>query len=251
MMKKEKIYPTLLEAKRKGEKLLAILLDPDKTLLKDLPNLFQQIHLAKVDLILVGGSSVELGLADKLIEQIKVLSQIPVLLFPGDYTQITNHAEAILFLSLLSGRNPEYLIEQQVKAVPILEQCDLEIIPTGYILIDGGRESAVQRVSKTEPIPQNQIKKIVHTAKAGMYMGNKLIYLEAGSGAIDAVGKEIIKEVSTQVNIPVIVGGGIKNKVQLFEAFESGADVVVIGTAFEKDQTILKELIHKKDESFH
>ncbi|MFD1315268.1 geranylgeranylglyceryl/heptaprenylglyceryl phosphate synthase [Namhaeicola litoreus] len=248
---KERIYAHLLEAKKKQEKLLALLLDPDKVSLGEIPRLMKQIHLAEVDLLLVGGSTVELGFTEKLIEKIKVLSQIPIILFPGDYTQITNHADAILFLSLLSGRNPEYLIEQQMKAVPMLEKCDFEIIPTGYILIDGGHESAVQRVSKTLPIPQNQIEKIVHTAKAAMYLGNKLIYLEAGSGAINSVDKRIVKEVSTRVDIPVIVGGGIKNKSQLQEAYENGADVVVIGTAFENDQNVLQELSHKKDESIH
>jgi len=251
MKKMEKIYRTLLEAKKKGEKLLAILLDPDKISLEEVPDLMKQIRSAEVDLILVGGSTVELGLTEKLIERIKVLSRIPVILFPGDYTQITENADAILFLSLLSGRNPEYLIEQQLKAVPMLEKCDFEIIPTGYILIDGGRESAVQRVSETLPIPQNQIEKIVHTAKAAMYLGKQLIYLEAGSGAINSVDNEIIKQVSEQVQIPIIVGGGIKNKTQLLEAYENGADIVVIGTAFEKDHSVLHELILKKDESFH
>lgn len=251
MKKMHQIYPTLVEAKKKGEKLLAILLDPDKITLEEVPLLMKQIQSAEANLILVGGSTVELGLTERLIERIKVLSQIPVILFPGDYTQITEKADAILFLSLLSGRNPEYLIGQQLKAVPILEKCDLEIIPTGYILIDGGRESAVQRVSETLPIPQDQIEKIVHTAKAAMYLGKQLIYLEAGSGAINAVDKEIIKQVSEQVQIPIIVGGGIKNKTQLSAAYENGADLVVIGTAFEKDHAALQELIPKKDESFH
>ena len=251
MMKMHKIYPDLVEAKRKGEKLLAVLLDPDKISLAELPNLIKQIQSAEVDILLVGGSTVELGLTEKLIERIKALSLIPVILFPGDYTQITENADAILFLSLLSGRNPEYLIEQQLKAVPMLEKCDFEIIPTGYILIDGGRESAVQRVSETLPIPQNQVEKIVCTAKAAMYLGKQLVYLEAGSGAINSVDNEIIKQVSAQVDIPIIVGGGIKNRTQLLEAYENGADIVVIGTAFEKDHSVLHELILKKNESFH
>ncbi|MEN8187574.1 MAG: geranylgeranylglyceryl/heptaprenylglyceryl phosphate synthase, partial [Bacteroidota bacterium] len=164
-------------------------------------------------------------------------------LFPGDYTQITDEADAILFLSLLSGRNPEYLIEQQVKSVPFLQKSNLEIIPTGYILVDGGVETAVQKVSKTQPISQENKEDIMQTACAGMYLGNKLIYLEAGSGARDPVKPEIIKSVSQSLDIPLIVGGGIRNQKQLNEAYEKGADLVVIGTAFEENNQILNQIL--------
>ena len=167
---------------------------------------------------------------------------MPVLLFPGDAKQITNKADGILFLSLLSGRNPAFLIEQQIKAAPILQKTALEIIPTGYILIDGGKETAVQKVSNTKPIPQHNIKLILNTALAGEFSGKKIIYLEAGSGATTPVNKKIIKTVSDNLSIPLIVGGGIRSKKQLETAFNSGADLVVIGTAFEKDESFFYDL---------
>ncbi|HKJ07409.1 MAG TPA: geranylgeranylglyceryl/heptaprenylglyceryl phosphate synthase, partial [Flavobacteriaceae bacterium] len=159
----------------------------------------------------------------------------PIVLFPGDYTQITNEANALLFLSLLSGQNPEYLINQQIKAVPLLNKSTLEIIPTGYILIDGGTKSSVIKVSNTSPIAQNNIQQAVATAVAGQYKGKKLIYLEAGSGAKIPVNSELIKEVKSQLQIPLIVGGGIKTKKQLEKTYNCGADLVVIGTAFENN----------------
>ncbi|MCL4118038.1 UNVERIFIED_CONTAM: hypothetical protein GTU68_019428 [Idotea baltica] len=189
----------------------------------------------KADFIFVGGSTVENGATEKLVEALKKVTQIPIVLFPGDYTQISNKADAILFLSLISGNNPEYLIHQQVKSIPKLKNSSIEIIPTGYILIDGGVETSVQKVSKTKPIGQSEIEHILNTALAGQYAGKKLIYLEAGSGAKQAVNIEIIKQVKTILDIPLIVGGGIRTKQQLQNAFESGADLVVIGTAFEQD----------------
>ncbi|MFO7719432.1 MAG: geranylgeranylglyceryl/heptaprenylglyceryl phosphate synthase, partial [Gillisia sp.] len=160
----------------------------------------------------------------------------PVVLFPGDHTQITELADALLFLSLISGRNPEYLIEQQVKSVEKLRNSSLEIIPTGYILIDGGTNCAVHRVSNTRPIPQFEIETIVNTALAGQYSGKKLIYLEAGSGALISVSEEIISAVKKAIDIPLIVGGGIRSKQHLKRSYEAGADMVVIGTAFENGE---------------
>ena len=142
----------------------------------------------------------------------------------------------MLFLSLLSGRNPEYLIEQQIKAVPFLKNSNLEIIPTGYILIDGGTNSSVLKVSKTTPIPQNNIDLAISTSVAGMYKGKQLIYLEAGSGAKNSVNSAMIREVKNQLNIPLIVGGGIRTKEQLKNVYNCGADLAVIGTAFENNE---------------
>jgi len=156
-------------------------------------------------------------------------------LFPGDYSQLTNEADAVLFLSLLSGRNTEYLIGQQLKSVSFLQNASLEVISTGYILIDGGTISAVERVSETKPLTQSNSNAIVETALAGQYMGAKLIYLEAGSGARIAVQAEIISEVKKAIEIPLIVGGGIRTEEQKLIAYDAGADMVVMGTVFEEN----------------
>ena len=229
------VLNNIQNAAKKGTKLLAILLDPDKTHLDELTTILNRIQQLNADYIFVGGSTVANGLTDVFVEKIKALSNIPIVLFPGDFSQVTNKADALLFLSLLSGRNPEYLIEQQIKAVPYLKNSDLEIIPTGYILIDGGTQSSVLKVSKTMPISQKNIELAVATAVAGMYKGKQLIYLEAGSGAKIPVNENLISEVKKQLSIPLIVGGGIKTKQQLKNAYEHGADLIVIGTAFENN----------------
>lgn len=222
-------------AAKKGNKLLTILLDPDKTKIKALPAIVNRIENLKANFIFVGGSFVKNGTTENFVKALKKLTEIPIILFPGDYSQITNYADGILFLSLLSGRNPEYLIEQQIKAVPYLKNTSLEIIPTGYILIDGGVKSSVLKVSNTTPISQNNIDLVVNTAIAGEYKGKQLIYLEAGSGAKNPVNINLITTVKQQITIPLIVGGGIKTKQQIQTAFNSGADIVVIGNAFENN----------------
>ena len=184
--------------------------------------------------IVVGGSTVPHGRTKTVVDAIKLVTAKPVILFPGDSSQITSSADALLFLSLLSGRNPEYLIGQQVKAVSVLRSSSLEVIPTGYILLDGGTTSAVARVTNTTPISQHNLKQIVDTAKAGEYMGAQLIYLEAGSGAQIAVDVEIISAVKEEIKIPLIVGGGIRSEEAKQHAFDAGADMVVMGTAYEK-----------------
>ncbi len=231
----ESILSQIQKASKKGEKLLAILLDPDKTSLEEIPSIIKRIKQLEANFIFVGGSSVREGITAIFVEKIKTISTIPVILFPGDYSQITNNADALLFLSLLSGRNPEYLIEQQIKAVPFLKNSTLEIIPTGYILIDGGTVSSVLKVSNTSPISQENIELAIDTAVAGMYKGKQLIYLEAGSGATTPVNFKLISEVKKSINIPLIVGGGIRTKEQLELTYNSGADVIVIGTAFENN----------------
>lgn len=221
----------------KKEKLLAILLDPDKTALDKLPQISSRINNLNANFIFVGGSFVENGITDLFVKKLKQLTNLPIVLFPGDFSQLTNHADALLFLSLLSGRNPEYLIEQQIKSVPFLKNSSLEIIPTGYILIDGGTNSSTQKISKTTPILQENIALAVDTAVAGMYKGKQLIYLEAGSGAKFPVNPALISAVKKNISIPLIVGGGIKTKEQLINAYKSGADLVVVGTAFENNNT--------------
>lgn len=216
-----------------NRKLLAILIDPDKFDKKQVDDFFQNLPCETTH-ILVGGSTVEHGRTCAVISAIKRVNRLPVILFPGDSSQISSEADALLFLSLISGRNPEFLIEQQVRSVEKIKSSDLEVIPTGYILIDGGRETSVQKVSKTVPINQKEVKLIVNTALAGQYSGKQLIYLEAGSGAEYPVSSEIIKAVSSNLEIPVIVGGGIRTQQQMQNAYKSGATMVVMGTAFEK-----------------
>lgn len=229
------ILDDLLFAISSGKKLLTVLIDPDK-----FENVKVEGFLSKlpkeVTHLFVGGSTVENGRTAEVVRSLKQNTNLPILLFPGDYSHITEEADALLFLSLISGRNPEYLIEQQVKSVDILKHSKLEIIPTGYLLIAGGKECAVQRVSKTRPIPQSDMDTIVNTALAGQYLGKKLIYLEAGSGALNPVSEEIIQKVKAAINIPLIVGGGIRSFEKVESTFRSGADMVVIGTAIEKDQ---------------
>lgn len=225
-------YKSFLKRIDEKEKQLAILIDPDKfnssetkSFLKKLPK--------KTTHLFVGGSTVANGETEATVKALKAETKLPIFLFPGDHSQITPFADALLFLTLLSGRNAEYLVGQQIKSISKLKDSSLEIISTGYILIDGGNDSAVSKVTNTEPLPQENIENIVHTALAGQFMGAKLIYLEAGSGAKFPVKPEIISEVKKAINIPLIVGGGIKTEAQKNTAYEAGADMVVMGTAFE------------------
>ena len=236
------IYQNIVSAKKEGKKLLAVLIDPEKMDLKHIPCFFEKIHNSIATHIFVGGSTDKDNQTESVVMEVKKETNLPVILFPGDVSQITNKADGILFLSLLSGRNPEYLIEQQIKAAPILKNAPLEIIPTGYILIDGKKETATQKVSNTKPISQEKTTRILHTSLAGEFSGKQLIYLEAGSGATQVVSQNIIEMVSNKITVPLIVGGGIHTKKQLENAFNAGADIVVIGTAFEKDESFLKVL---------
>lgn len=231
----QQIYQDILQAKSANKKLLAILLDPDKLEVSDIEQLTSKINSSPATHIFVGGSIVANGKTEIIVTEIKKHTKLSILLFPGDTNQVTQKADGILLLSLLSGRNPEFLIEQHVKAAPLLKKSNLEIIPTGYILIEGGVETAVQKVSNTKPIAKNNIDLTVHTALAGQYTGKKLIYLEAGSGATESVKIKIINAVTNAINIPLIVGGGIRSKSKIEAAYQAGADLVVIGTAFEED----------------
>jgi putative glycerol-1-phosphate prenyltransferase len=229
------IYNNILKSKANNEKLLAILLDPDKIDLNSTEVLIQKIIQSPATHIFIGGSLVENNILDKLILKIKQKCALPIVLFPGNPSQISNKADAILFLSLISGRNPDFLIEHQVKAAPILKQTQLEIISTGYILVESGTETAVERVSKTTPLDRKNSDLVLATAQAGEMLGNKLIYLEAGSGAKQAVPLEMIRKISQNIEIPLLVGGGIIDLQGIQKAYDSGADLVVIGTAFEND----------------
>ena len=229
------IYNNILQAKINNQKLLAILLDPDKIDLDNSEILIEKINQSPATHIFIGGSLVENNIIDDLIIKLKQNCDLPIVLFPGNPSQISSQADAILFLSLISGRNSDYLIEHQVNAVPILKQTNLEVISTGYILIESGTKTAVERVSKTKPLDRNNPEYILQTAQAGEMLGHKLIYLEAGSGAKQAVPTETIKKVAQKIKIPLIVGGGIIDLQGIQKAYDSGANMAVIGTAFEND----------------
>jgi phosphoglycerol geranylgeranyltransferase len=236
----KKIYQEIVQAKIDNRKLLAILLDPDKVDFDGLLLLTDKIKTSPATHIFVGGSIVETNKIDLLIQFLKDNLTIPILLFPGNPSQISTYADGILFLSLLSGRNPDFLIDHHVNAIPKLKNTSLEIIPTGYLLIESGSQTAVERVSQTNPLDRNNSNYVCQTAIAGEYLGNKLIYLEAGSGAKLAVPLKMIHEVSKGLSIPLIVGGGIRTLKGINQAYDAGADLVVIGTAFENDVTFFE-----------
>ncbi|WP_396602873.1 geranylgeranylglyceryl/heptaprenylglyceryl phosphate synthase [Algibacter sp. R77976] len=237
------VYKNIQDAVSNGRKLLAVLIDPDKFSIDNTQPFIEKVNKSIATHLFVGGSTVNDNATEILVSVIKKHTRLPIVLFPGDVTQITDKADALLFLSLLSGRNPEYLIGKHVKAVSKLKNTSLEIIPTGYILIESGKETAVEKVTGTKPMLKHDIQNIVDTAKAGQFLGLKLIYLEAGSGAKEALSKLIIAEVKQALNVPLIVGGGIRSRDQLENAYKAGADLVVIGTAFEEDELFFDELI--------
>ena len=225
-----------------NKKLFALLIDPDQHTTKSLTNLSKNANESGVDLIFVGGSLLNNDI-DKSFELIKKNTNIPALLFPGSLLQITNKADGILLLSLISGRNPDLLIGNHVIASARIKKSNLEVLPTGYILIEGGKSTSVEYMSNTKPIPAEKIDIAVATAMAGEMLGLKYIYLEAGSGAKTSINIKMIKEVKENINIPLIVGGGIKTPYDVKRAVNAGADIIVIGNAIEQNPEILPELV--------
>ncbi|MDD3740948.1 MAG: geranylgeranylglyceryl/heptaprenylglyceryl phosphate synthase [Bacteroidales bacterium] len=239
MILKGNIYQQILKKSANCEKQIAVLFDPDNVGNETLIKRVKLINNSKVDYILVGGSLLKKSI-DNCVDIIKDNTSKPVILFPGSCCQISDKADAILFLSLVSGRNPEFLIGNHVIAAPLLYQTGLEIISTAYLLIDGGKVSSVQYMSNTIPIPADKTEIAVATALAGEMCGNKLIYLEAGSGALNPVPDKTISEVKQKITCPLIVGGGINTNSTILDKFNAGADIIVIGNAIEKNQEILK-----------
>jgi len=224
--------------KSKGKK-LAVLIDPGKTDNIKLKNTVKTADKSGADFFLVGGSIISQNI-DKTIEIIKDNSDLPVILFPGSIYQLSEKADAVLLLSLISGRNPDFLIGNHVTAAPFLKKSNLEIISTGYILIDGGNKTSVEYMSNTKPIPSDKTDIVTATAVAGEMLGLSAVYLEAGSGALMSVSKELIAAVKENVRIPLIVGGGMRNKQNILDACDAGANIIVIGTAFEKEPELIK-----------
>ncbi len=230
------------KSKNEGKKLLAVLIDPDDTTPAKLSKLVTDSNLAGVDLFLVGGSLLTEGNIGLCIEQIKEISDKPVVIFPGSVMQVHSSADAILFLSLISGRNPELLIGQQVQAAPRLKEIDIEVLPTAYMLVNGGKPTTASYISNTEPIPHNKPTIAACTALAGEFLGFQLLYLDSGSGAELAVSVEMIKAVRKTISLPIIVGGGIRTTQQAKKTLQAGADMIVIGTAFEENASLVYEI---------
>ena len=231
----------------KTRKKLAVLIDPDKPTDAQILSMVEKANAAKVDFFFVGGSLLVTDSLDHCIKLIKEHSDIPVLIFPGNSLQISKYCDGFLLLSLISGRNPEMLIGRHVIAAPYLKLYGNEIIPTGYMLIDSGKATSVTYMSDTTPIPHDKDDIAMCTALAGEMLGLKLIYLEAGSGAEIPVSTNMISKVRQMIKIPLIVGGGIRTPEMAADAVKAGADVIVIGTAFEKEPEMLMsfaEAIH-------
>ena len=229
--------------------MLAILLDPDKTDQTNLLKLIQNPAFEEVDFLFVGGSLVTAGDMDICLDEIRSRTSKPCVIFPGSPDQINGKADSILLLSLISGRNPDLLIGKHIESAYQLKRSNLEIIPTGYILIDGGRITTVSYISNTVPIPQDKPEIACATALAGEMMGNRLIYMDCGSGAMHHASPSLVKSVRNEINIPIIIGGGIRSGEQAQTLFDAGADVVVVGNKLEEDPGILSELVAAKYQS--
>jgi putative glycerol-1-phosphate prenyltransferase len=236
------IYLSLLQKKARGQKSFAVLVDPDKTSIKEAEKLVSLCVEAKVDYLLVGGSLVVTHQLHDLVTEIKRLCTIPVILFPGSPSQLTPSADALLYLSLISGRNAELLIGQHVISAPIVKKSRLEIISTGYMVIDGGAPTTVSYISNASPIPSDKNEIAICTAMAGEMLGMKLIYMDAGSGAKRAISEEMISAVARQIEVPLVVGGGITNPEKAYLNCKAGADLIVIGNAIEKNSSLIAEM---------
>jgi phosphoglycerol geranylgeranyltransferase len=239
---KMNVYQSLLEKKKNGQKSFAILIDPDKITTALLNPLIDLAIDAKADYFLVGGSLVVSDNLDNTILAIRQRCSIPVILFPGSPSQISKHADALLYLSLISGRNADLLIGQHVISAPFVKKSGLEIISTGYMVIDGGAPTTVSYISNATPIPADKADIALCTAMAGEMLGMKLIYMDAGSGARKAITEEMISLVASHIDVPLIVGGGIQDAEKAYLNCKAGADVIVVGNAIEKDSSLIKEI---------
>jgi phosphoglycerol geranylgeranyltransferase len=236
------IYQLLTNQQTAGRKSFAVLIDPDKVNTAIINELVERALTCKVDHFFVGGSLVISSQLDSCIKQIKSSCNIPVTLFPGSPSQISSHADALLYLSLISGRNPELLIGQHVISAPFVKKSGLEIIPTGYMVIDGGAPTTVSYISNASPIPADKNDIAMCTAMAGEMLGMKLIYMDAGSGARKPITETMIERVAKNISIPLIVGGGITDPEKAYRNCKAGADVIVVGNAIEKDPSIMAEI---------
>ncbi len=241
-MKLQDIYPNLCERKANGRKSFAVLIDPDKVDNEKMHRLLELAHAAKVDYFLVGGSLVISNYLDTCVQFIKKNSSIPVILFPGSHTQVSKYADALLYLSLISGRNPDLLIGQHVISAPAVRKSGLEILSTGYMVIDGGAPTTVSYISNASPLPADKDDIAMCTAMAGEMLGMKLIYMDAGSGAKRPITESMIEKVSRHISVPLFIGGGITNPEKAYLNCKAGADIIVVGNAIEKDELLIMEM---------
>ena len=240
------IYDELTYRKENGIKSFAVLIDPDKVTIDSLSNIIELSNNQGVDFFFVGGSLLNKDNITEVVKHIKATSNIPVILFPSNSSQIVEEADAILFLSLISGRNPDYLIGQQVISAPILAQTDLEVLSTGYMLVDCGNQTTASYISNTNPLPYNKPEIAVATALAGEMIGMKIIYADGGSGADTHISPQMIKAISKNINTPLIIGGGMRNVDSVIQAWEFGADLVVVGNHIEQNPEFIIELNKKR-----
>jgi len=236
------VYKQIIDRKNKKKKQFAVLIDPDKTNKKKLGNIIQRVQSGKVDYFFIGGSLLTDNNFEECINQIKNESNIPVIIFPGNVLQISSKADAILFLSLISGRNPEMLIGRHVISAPILKRTTLDIIPTAYMIIDSGKPTTAMYMSNSLPIPADKPDIAMCTAMAGEMLGLKIIYLDAGSGADKTIPEIMILKVRQNISVPLIVGGGIKTAVQAKTCFDAGADLIVVGNAIEENNHLIEQI---------
>lgn len=236
------LYSSILEAKQKGKKKFVVLIDPDNVRLGKLDKVLELSKSANVDYFFIGGSLVVNDMLDMVLENIKKETQIPTILFPGNSFQLSYKADGLLFLSLISGRNADLLIGKHVITAPFLKISPLEIMSTGYMLVDGGISTTVQYMSNTTPIPANKDDIALCTAMAGELLGLKMIYMDAGSGAANPISTSMIDAVSSAIDIPLIVGGGIRTPEKAYENVKAGADVIVVGDAIEKDPQLIIDM---------
>lgn len=223
----------------KGKK-ICVLIDPDKHDDESLKALIEECNKSRVDFLMVGGSLL-LSPINATLKNIKEQTNLPIVLFPGNLTQLSGNVDAILLLSVISGRNPELLIGNHVIAAPLIKQLQLKTFATGYMLIGTGKMTSVEYMSNTTPIPENKTDIAIATAVAGEMLGLNLIYLEGGSGAKRPVPFEMIKAVKEQISIPLIVGGGIKTKEQLINVCKAGADIIVVGNLLESNSQLISD----------
>jgi len=239
---KNQIYQQLCTARNQQKKSFAVLIDPDKTDNQQLEKIIVLGKKAQVDYWFVGGSLIVSNYLEQIVLELKAKSNIPVVLFPGSPSQVTPRADALLYLSLISGRNPELLIGQHVLSAQTVKKSGLEILPTGYMIIDGGAPTTVSYISNAAPIPSNKNEIARCTALAGEMLGMRLIYMDAGSGAQNPIPLEMIQDVATQITVPLIVGGGITTPAKAVENCKAGANLIVVGNAIEKDPGLITEI---------
>jgi putative glycerol-1-phosphate prenyltransferase len=236
------IYKKITANRKANKKSFALLIDPDKQNKNQLLSIIKKANDAKTDYFFVGGSLLTNDSLDLCLNTLKENSTIPIVLFPGNAMQVNDKADGILFLSLISGRNAEMLIGKQVITAPILKQSSLEVLPTGYILIDSGKPTTVSYMSNTTPIPANKNTVAACTAMAGEMLGLKLIFMDGGSGAKSPISEAMIKEVRKSISVPLIIGGGINSGKKAIANCKAGADIIVVGNAIEKNKSLITEI---------